>query len=99
MTTPYNTGKVSIGSRYTPRIQPTASQGFSGPYKRRFFDKPDRVVLSTCALAVAALAVILLAGCKQAGAPYEVPTTGPDEHGVVCYGHHHYAISCVKVLP
>ena len=62
MTTPYNTGKVRIGSAYTPRIKPLASQGVSGPHRRRLFDSPDRVVMATCALAVTALAVILLAG-------------------------------------
>ncbi len=101
MTTPYNTGKVKIGGAYVPRMKPEHSHGMTGPHKRPFFDREDRIVMWTCIGSLIALAIIL-SGCEarvhvdskpderskivQVGSGYQdLKRWGPDEHGVTCY--------------
>lgn len=107
MTTPYNTGKVKIGGAYVPRMKPETSHGITGPHKRPFFDRADRIVMRVALLAVLAFGVIMLAGCKEDQPATFKPAThrdlitwGPDEHGVKCYRQQGIeALSCVQVVP
>jgi hypothetical protein len=55
--TPYNTGKVLIGSAYTPRIKPERASPVSGPNRPR----SDGTRLWACVLAVSILAALALA--------------------------------------
>jgi hypothetical protein len=54
--TPYNTGKVLIGSAYTPRIKPEGSHALSGPHTRRDVDRSVAYWVVACA---ALLCVVL----------------------------------------
>jgi hypothetical protein len=111
--TPYNTGKVKIGSAYTPRMKPEIAHGMTGPHKARFFSNMSTSALKVALLAVIAFVVIVLSGCdithKAAMAAQQGPIQnadpgrtleryGPDEFGVVCYRKQSMeGIACVKV--
>lgn len=58
---PYNTGKVSIGSRYQYRsLSPSDSNGFSGPHRQP--QRSDRIVVPACVAIGVLLALLMILG-------------------------------------